>query len=65
MTDDTRDEQDALDARRYRFLRDHYLICIAHPAGRDGYGITMDEIIPGDDADQAIDEAMRPRDDDF
>ena len=62
MTDDTRrarDEQDAQDARRYRFLRDHYLRSCAHPLGD---AISMDEVIFGDDPDEAIDNAMRMRD---
>ena len=33
MTPDDTRARDALDARRYRFLRDHYLRSCAHPLG--------------------------------
>jgi hypothetical protein len=49
---------EAIDATRYRHLRDHYLRSCAHPLG-DAIG--MDEVIFGDDADSAIDADIKRR----
>ena len=48
--------QNAADARRYRYLRDHMLHGVAHPHGE---AIGMTDVIYGDDADTAIDRAIK------
>jgi len=56
--DEIRTERDALakDAARYRWLREKLVYQKSGPH----YGWTLDELIPGDERDAAIDAAMKP-----
>lgn len=53
---------DALDAARYRWLRDNKVISVNHPSlppdNHDVEAFTMDEVLCGHDFDSAIDDAM-------